>query len=42
MENNIKWHHGVPNKDEYDMALRELDNNHQTTYSNLAEVGSKK
>jgi transketolase len=25
MENNIKWHHGVPNKTEYEMALGELD-----------------
>ena len=43
MENSIKWHHGVPNKEEYEMALRELDNKkHQITYSNLAEVGRKK
>jgi len=24
MENKIKWHHGVPNKDEIDLALKEL------------------
>jgi transketolase len=42
MENNIKWHHGVPNKEEYEKALSELDNKHQATYSNLAEAGSKK
>jgi transketolase len=26
MENNIKWHHGVPGKNEYEMALSELEN----------------
>jgi transketolase len=26
MENSIKWHHGVPDKTEYEMALGELDN----------------
>jgi len=26
MENNIKWHHGVPNKEEYAIAMAELDN----------------
>jgi transketolase len=26
MENSIKWHHGVPNKNEYEMAVSELDN----------------
>ena len=26
MENNIKWHHGVPNNEEYSLALTELDN----------------
>jgi transketolase len=26
MENNIKWHHGVPNKEQYEMAMSELDN----------------
>jgi transketolase len=25
MENNIKWHHGVPSKAEYETALNELD-----------------
>jgi transketolase len=25
MENNLKWHHGVPNKNEYEQALSELD-----------------
>ena len=25
MENTIKWHHGVPNKDEYARAIEELD-----------------
>lgn len=25
MENNLKWHHGVPNKTEYEMALGELN-----------------
>ncbi len=26
MENQIKWHHGVPNKEEYELAQQELDN----------------
>lgn len=26
MENSIKWHHGVPNKEEYAIAVTELDN----------------
>ncbi|MES2773828.1 MAG: transketolase [Bacteroidota bacterium] len=26
MENNLKWHHGVPNKEEYAIAVTELDN----------------
>ena len=26
MENNLKWHHGVPNKDQYELAMNELDN----------------
>ena len=26
MENQIKWHHGVPNKGEYELAIQELDN----------------
>jgi transketolase len=25
MENNIKWHHGVPNKEQYENAIAELD-----------------
>ena len=25
MENQIKWHHGVPNKDQYALAMKELD-----------------
>jgi transketolase len=25
MENNIKWHHGVPDKNEYEMAISELE-----------------
>jgi transketolase len=25
MENSVKWHHGVPNEDEYQQALAELD-----------------
>jgi transketolase len=25
MENTIKWHHGVPSKDEYAKAIEELD-----------------
>ncbi len=25
MENNIKWHHGVPSEDEYVKAQEELD-----------------
>ena len=25
MENNIKWHHGVPNKEEYEMAIADLE-----------------
>ena len=25
MENNIKWHHGVPGKNEYEIAISELD-----------------
>jgi len=26
MENNIKWHHGVPDKDQYATAIEELEN----------------
>jgi transketolase len=26
MENQLKWHHGVPDKKEYELALSELDN----------------
>jgi transketolase len=26
MENNIKWHHGVPTQEQYEMAINELDN----------------
>jgi len=26
MENNIKWHHGVPDEKQYEAALTELDN----------------
>ena len=26
MENIIKWHHGVPNKEEYELAINELEN----------------
>ncbi len=26
MENEIKWHHGVPDKEQYDLAIQELDN----------------
>jgi transketolase len=26
MENNVKWHHGVPNEKQYEDALTELDN----------------
>src|SRR3954468_9509830 len=29
MENNLKWHHGVPTKEEYALALRELDSSMQ-------------
>lgn len=25
MENQIKWHHGVPNKEQYEQAIKELD-----------------
>ena len=25
MENSIKWHHGVPNKDEYQDAIAQLN-----------------
>jgi hypothetical protein len=25
MENEIKWHHGVPAKDQYNTAIEELD-----------------
>jgi transketolase len=25
MENNIKWHHGVPSKEQYELAVKELD-----------------
>jgi len=25
MENNVKWHHGVPNKEQYAIAMKELD-----------------
>jgi transketolase len=26
MENDVKWHHGVPNKEQYAIAMNELDN----------------
>ncbi|HSC55045.1 MAG TPA: transketolase [Phnomibacter sp.] len=26
MENELKWHHGVPNKEQYEQAIAELDN----------------
>ena len=26
MENQLKWHHGVPNKEQYELAQQELDN----------------
>jgi len=26
MENEVKWHHGVPNKEQYEQAINELDN----------------
>jgi transketolase len=26
MENSIKWHHGVPSKEQYEQAIQELDN----------------
>ncbi|TMI66057.1 MAG: transketolase [Bacteroidetes bacterium] len=26
MENELKWHHGVPNKEQYELAQQELDN----------------
>ncbi|MEO5563341.1 MAG: thiamine pyrophosphate-dependent enzyme, partial [Chitinophagaceae bacterium] len=26
MENNLRWHHTVPNKDEYEQAISELEN----------------
>ena len=26
MENELKWHHGVPNKEQYELAMQELDN----------------
>jgi transketolase len=25
MENELKWHHGVPNKEQYESAQKELD-----------------
>jgi hypothetical protein len=25
MENQLKWHHGVPTKEEYELAQQELD-----------------
>jgi transketolase len=34
MENGVKWHHGVPSKEEYEQALFEL----QTAESHLAEA----
>ena len=36
MENNIKWHHGVPGKAEYELALSELDSSMEA-----AEVGGR-
>lgn len=30
MENEIKWHHGVPNKEQYEQAIKELDELLQT------------
>jgi transketolase len=26
MENQLKWHHGVPTKEQYELAIEELDN----------------
>lgn len=26
MENELKWHHGVPTKEQYELAVEELDN----------------
>jgi transketolase len=26
MENELKWHHGVPDKEQYELAIQELDN----------------
>jgi transketolase len=31
MENQVKWHHGVPSAEQYDLAVTELD-----TANNLA------
>jgi transketolase len=25
MENKLQWHHGVPNKEQYEQAIQELD-----------------
>lgn len=34
MENELKWHHGVPNKEQYEQALKELDEATQLTMNN--------
>lgn len=34
MENQLKWHHGVPNKEQYELAQRELDEAMQAVMNN--------
>jgi transketolase len=40
MENVIKWHHGVPNDEEYNIALQELNHNYERLNANLHESGT--
>ena len=34
MENQLKWHHGVPNKEQYELAQQELDEAMKTVMNN--------
>lgn len=34
MENELKWHHGVPNKEQYEQAMNELDEALQSVMNN--------
>jgi len=40
MENVIKWHHGVPNDEEYSIAIQELNQNYEHLNATLHESGT--